>query len=230
MKQAGVTILEMLISMLLLGFVLTMLLSIESNSMKFSSRQQDNSMQLTSLVEATGYIGDMVRQSTSFQSSLTVNGLACSITSTTNPCFGIMVPATQGSDTANPSKIDAYLLLVYRLENRSTLSADYKTTNTWADSNTWVIKEYRSVLCQAGTCPATGLPTVPASISNANWYLVADQIAKVRPNGTSYVPFAPSTTNLRQFTLQLQSVSRVSNETRYVPANNPQSLNIMMRN
>lgn len=229
MKQAGVTLVEMLISMLMLGFILTMVMSIESNTLQFSSRQQDHSAQLTSLVEATGYMGDMVRQSTSIQTSMTVNGLACSITSTTNPCFGIMVPVSQGSDTANPSKIDAYLMLVYRMENRSTLPAEYKSTNSWADSNTWVIKEYRSVVCQAGACPATA-PTAPTNISNAPWYLVADQISKVQANGTAYTPFTRSTTNLSQFTLRLQSASRVMNETRYVPVTGPQSLNITMRN
>lgn len=230
LKQAGVTLVEMLISMLILGFILTMVISVEANTLKFSTRQQDNSLQLTSLVEATGYMGDMIRQSTSFQSSLTVNGLACDVTSTTNPCFGIMVPASQGSDATNPSKIDAYLMLVYRMENRNTLPVDYKSTNSWADSNTWVIKEYRSVVCQAAGCPASGAPTVPTVINNANWYLVADQISKVRPNGTNYTPFARSTANVRQFTLQLQSVSRVMNETRYVPSTGPQSLTIMMRN
>lgn len=230
MKQAGLTILEMLISMLILGFIITMIISVESSTLKFSSKQQDASVQLTSLVEATGYMGDMVRQSAALQTSMTVNGMACSISSTTNPCFGIMVPASQGSDPANPSKIDAYLMLVYRMENRSGLPSDYKTTNNWADANTWVIKEYRSVVCQAAGCPTTGLPAVPTTISNANWYLVTDQIAKVRSNGNSYVPFALSTSNVRQFTLQLQSVSRVMNETRYIPTTGPQSLTIVMRN
>ncbi|GEM49126.1 PulJ/GspJ family protein [Deinococcus cellulosilyticus] len=233
-RSQGFTLIETLITMLILGFIITMLISVQSTTMKFSTRQQGMSTQLTSLAEATGYISDMVRQAQEVKTSMTVNGQSCSISSTTNPCFGVLVPASQTGVTTNMYQINTYLMLVYRLESRSTLDAAFKTTDSWADSNTSVIREYRSVVCKDATgftaCNGTA-PAAPNAISNAAVYLVADGVSLTTPSGAAYAPFSYTTSgSIKQFTLQVQMAYQSNNTTYHVPASGPQSVMVRLRN
>ena len=238
--QQGFTIIEMLFTMLILGFIFAFLIRVETNTLNFSSRTQGQSNQYASLVETSGYMGDMIRQASSvvtasfsFTADSSGTSLTCSFTSTTNPCFGLVVPASQGAVSTDAFRLDTYLMLIYRVEKRSDLSSALKTTNTWADANTYVIKEYRKVLCRdntTGTAACNGVaPTVTYPISNATSYLVGEGLALLKPDGTSYSPFTYNSTT-KQFTLRLQTVYQSNSKTYYVPTTGPQSVTVRLRN
>lgn len=233
----GFTLLEMLITMVILSVILTVLITGQTGAIRLASRQHNEALQLTSMVEASGYVGDMVRQAAVIQQNMTVNGTTCSITSTTQPCFGVLVPASQGAASTAAFKLDTYLMLVYRLEPRSNLPAAYKITDAWADSNTYVLREYRSVVCKDGTSVPCGTtaPAAPTSVSNASWFLVADGISLKTPAGAAYSPFSTTTTTVgtttvKKFTLRLQAVNWVTNKVLYTPSTGPQTVTLTMRN
>jgi hypothetical protein len=92
------------------------------------------SNQLISIKDVVGYISDQVRAAATVYDTLTIDGTACTATSTTTPCFGIKQAVLDSS--GNPIT-DSYTVKVYRLRSRSNLSSSYKTASDWADSNTY---------------------------------------------------------------------------------------------
>ncbi|GGJ35758.1 PulJ/GspJ family protein [Deinococcus roseus] len=230
-KNWGFGLFEMLISMALMGIILTALVSIENNTLNYSTQQQDRALKLITLAEVSGYVGDMTRHAVDVKTSMTVNGLSCSISNTANPCFAVMVPASLGTDATRPNKIDAYFLMVYRMEARSSIAAAYKNTNPWADSNTMVLLEYRTTVCQDTTTTACNgiTPVMPSTVSNATWYLVGDNLRNKNQAGVAFNPFEYNTATM-QLNIRLQVASQLRGKIIYVPGTGPQTFTVRLRN
>jgi hypothetical protein len=121
-----------------------------------------------------------IRRARTVLTDTTVNGARCNIADGRRACFVLVVP-----EASNSEAIDTYLFLAYRIQPRSELGALYKLADAWADANTYVIQEFRRVICDPDphttAPPCSGSPAVPPTplppISGAQPYLVLDGLA-----------------------------------------------------
>ncbi len=217
MKHQGISMIEVLIAILILGTVLTALLRLTVGSLTFSAISVSTAERLQELNDATSYVADNLRRAKGVETSLTVNGQNCDITSYN--CLAVVIPASQSGST-----IDTELLLVYRLEPRSSLGTNYKVPDSWADANTLVLMEYRKELCGGSTglsCPQA----VGSSVTGLTPYFVVDQLAT-----TSDVPDPLNYDGTKTFTLRFQVKDQASSNILYTPQDGPSELKITRRN
>ena len=225
----GLTLIEMLIAAAIMGIVLAVIVSLLSGTLRFSSVAYSSAERLREMNDVTGYLSDSVRRASDVLTSGTsLNGQSCDISDAANPCFSVVVPEASAGPT-----IDTYRQLFYRLEARSVLPADYKVANTWADANTYVIKEYRHLLCDADA--VTSAPDCDAATSNAQatltgvpWYLIIDGLTLANGSG-SFAPFAYDSATER-FNFQFRVADHRRGETRYTPAAGTYQLGVVKRN
>lgn len=219
-KRAGFTLVEVLVAVFILGVVLAGLLSLITGTLRFSTASTSTSDRLRELNDVTGYLADSIRRSTEVLTSSTVNGETCDIDSETEPCFSVVVPEADGGNAINK-----YTQLFYRVMPRSELSTDYKAVDEWADDNTYVILEYRKVLCDSGTPCSPTPPSGESTVSYAQWYLVLDGLTF---EGNTE-PFNYDATS-EAFTLDFRVADHRRGATRYTPADEPYELTVVKRN
>jgi prepilin-type N-terminal cleavage/methylation domain-containing protein len=223
MGRAGLTLIEMLVVTAILGLLLAGLARMAVGTLQVTSLSQSQSEQLVTLKDAVGYISDQVRSSTSLFSGLTVDNSACSHTSTSIPCFALLQPTLDSSGNAVSN---SYELRVYRMRLRSNLSSNFKVTNTWADSNTYFIEEYR---LSCTTCPSSS----SSSVSGGSWYLVADQLTLTGPSGSItpfFVDIPFGSTNNSRVTLRVRATSSLNGKQVYVPSSSILTAIVRSRN
>ncbi len=219
-RNHGMTLIELMVSMLGLAVIMTGLMGFLTGTLAFTGKTVSTAERMQNLTDTSAYLGDMLRRASSISTTgLTINGEACDI-SASAPCFAMIVP-----ESTTGGNIDSYLLLAYRLEPRSNLGAAYKVSDTWADSNTSVLREFRSVLCGGSvgtTC--TGQPSMP-TIATAQAFFVADYLV---PSSELSVPvFAYD--GFKQITLYLQIKARQKGQISYTPPT-PYKVTISKRN
>ena len=248
-KGAGFTVIEMLIGLALLSVILTVATTLTISTMSFSMRVMGDADRLRELNSTSGYIGDNLRRALAVNTntSLTVNGNTCSLSAGTTvypACIAILVPEARGIIASQPAtNIDTYRILVYRVEQRSQLSSDFKTDSSWADANTFVIMEYRSIQCQ--DTPAVTPSVVPTrcvaaaqitaftgatSIPNMTGNVVMDSLTRDPSTGsTLFPPLAYNATN-NGFVLTLRTKRLERGNVVYTPRASTQVFNVTRRN
>lgn len=224
MRRQGVALVELLVAIAVLGVVIGVLIAVTSSTLTFSARAISDAERLAELRDVTGYMSDNIRRARTVLTDTTVNGAACTITAGSRACFALVVPEARDSEA-----IDTYLFLAYRVQPRSELGALYKLADAWADANTYVIQEYRRVLCSPTTTPCSGSPAVPPTplptISGARPYLVLDGLAF--DNLAQAFSYDPATGKL---TLTLQVKERHRGVVRFTPQSAPLKLQVVRRN
>lgn len=232
-SRAGYTLMEALVGLGLLAIIMVSVSTFYVNSLKITNDVNNNANRMQEIQDGVGYLGDNIRRAALINSSLTVNGASCALTDA-QPCFAILVPSSSG---LNGQQIDTLIWMAYRLEIRSAMGPAYRQVNAWEDSNTRVIREYRSPLCDPDTsnstpvCPTvsqaatatmpefisgivTGPPTSTVSISGATPYLVMDRVY-VTPLSSIFNFNAATQT----FTLNLRIATSSRNTVEYTPPN-----------
>lgn len=251
-KGAGFSLIEMLIGLALLSIILTLVTTLTTSTMSYSMRTTGDADRMGELNSASGYIGDNLRRALAVSTNLTVNpsvnGGTCSLSAGTTvypACVAILVPEARHVIASEPdTKIDTYLILVYRVERRSELSSNYKTVDSWADTNTFVIMEYRKVLCQdIAAVPPSTMPTpcdqsaqitqftnATSIISDTGGSVVMDSLTLDPSVGSSLLaPLAYNSTSKR-FVLILRTKRLERGDVIYTPRGNAQVFNILRRN
>ena len=235
-RTAGFTLVELLISLAILGVMLAALTSVEFSTLKGSSELTSQADQVRSLQDLSGYLGDRLRAARDVSTTTTtVNGVPCTLTPASNdtPCFALLVAEARQQGTTVQYVPNTYLYLVYRLIPRSQLAAADKAPDSWADINTFAVVESRFVVCQpdpsittipACTAPPTALPT---SFSTGAPNVLMDY-ATLDASSGSVTPFAYSASG--QFTLLLRQKRLVSGSVKYSPWNAPVQLVVQRRN
>jgi hypothetical protein len=196
------------------------LMGFMTGTLAFSSKTVSEAERLQNLTDTSAYLSDTLRRASTISTSgLLINGETCEITGS-EPCFAIIVPESSAGGT-----IDTYLLLAYRVEPRSDLGIAYKVTNSWADSNTAVLREYRAELCgPISTVLCAGQPSMPNTIS-AQAFFVADSLA---PSSELTTPvFAYDGFN--QITMHLQIKTMQRGKVSYSPST-PYEVTVSKRN
>lgn len=221
--RKGFTLLEVLVVIGILGLLVTAVANLVVGTLRTTSLAQSQAAVLTSLKDATGYISDQVRSATRVYASLTVDSNLCSATSTTAPCFGVLLPVL---DNAGNFVADSFQVRVYRLRLRNLLGANLKVANAWADANTYFIEEYRQG-CINPNCPLNA-----GSISGGSWFLVADQLTLTNTAGT-ITPFAITTNASGTRTgveIRLRGVVSINGRTLYIPSDSIYTTTVRARN
>lgn len=219
--KLGFTLVEMLISMSVLTVVLTAVVSIMIGTLRFSAATTSTADRLEELNGASAYVSDTLRRAVSVFSSIpvTANGTSFTCAYASGDCLATIVPEAQAGDA-----IDSYVFLAYRLEPRSNLGSDYKVPNSWADSNTRVLMEYRQELCGPSTGVCAGVPN-PTSISGATAFFVADSLVLANELAGHALSYGGN-----GFTLRLQVKDRTGSDVRYSPSDGPTVLTVQRRN
>ncbi|MFD1732336.1 type II secretion system protein J [Deinococcus malanensis] len=163
--NAGLTLVEVLVALALMGTIFALLTSWQASTLNLSARTAALSHSLAELNDTSGYLGDRLRAAVRVRvatANLSVNGAACT---NVTPCLAIVVPEY------DPGGMTRYHLHTYRLEARSRVSPADKVTDSWAEANVQVLREYRSTDPFGGSgstprdCVATpaGLLAIPRS-------------------------------------------------------------------
>ena len=238
-KGGGFSLIEMLIGLALLGVILTVVTNLTITTMSYSTRVLGDADRLGELNTTSGYIGDNLRRALAVSTNNpSVNSGPCSWSPGTNvypACIAILVPEARNIITTAPAtNIDTYLILVYRVERRSQLSSDYKTGSSWADTNTYVIMEYRKIQCQVpALCDSSAEITKftnATSISGMTGSVVMDSLTLDPGTGsTLFVPLAYTSTS-KEFVLKLRTKRLERGNVLYTPKAGEQVLTVLRRN
>ena len=229
-KQNGFTILEMLVSLAILSLLGGALLYITQQFLKTSSSTLRYADTIQDLNDASNYLSNNIRRASKIVPSIQLNGKPCSldVLPPNLPCFGLIIP-----ESRNGGEIDTYSFLAYKIDSRSELQDRLKTEDTWADENTYIIREYRRVICTTLDSPSNppfDFPCEnPSAISRAQPYMVLEGLSLDAGlvTGTTLAPFVAEGNQLQ---LNLRLVKRDRAKERYYPANNATSLTIHLRN
>lgn len=245
--QSGLTLIELLVTMAIMGVVLTALLNWQIGTLKVTADTNVRSRSLADLNDVTGYIGDRVRAAEAIRTTgFTVNAASAvndGKCDTTTPCLAVLVPVDvvpSGTGSYETRKASAYrnwMYLIYRVEPRGTWSAAEKVeVDAWADNaanNIVVLREYRKVCDIKATTPCSNVEefkkdfTTNSSFSNMQAGLVMDHLTSKTPAGAAITPF---TVCANKVTLRFQYATHVRGKTIYTPATVPYSLTVQGRN
>lgn len=239
-RTPGFTLVEVLIVLAILGIILVAVMNVQVGMMRDSARVTGQANRLQELEDASNYVADRLKGASVVSTSLTVNGESCTISSTTSPCFGVLTREFRDVSGSTPVRPNAYLYLVYRLVPRSTPAEGERVTDTWADSNTLALVEYRKLACAptgqadnlSGAVPActttTTPTTVPPTLAGAEMNVIMDRTTVDAVSGT-FTPFA-YTASTRKFEIKLRVKEREQGTVRYAPGNGPLTLIVQHRN
>ncbi|GHF34060.1 prepilin-type N-terminal cleavage/methylation domain-containing protein [Deinococcus metalli] len=242
--QDGLTLVEILVAMAILGIVLALIINWQTQTLQLTTRTSAQAQQLADLNDMTGYIGDRVRSAVRVRvatSGLSVNSGSGNACTTSTPCLVAVMPEYTSAGTQK------FVLYVYRMQDRSAVSTDDKTDDSWAENNVQVLREYRStdtsstpISCLLGTgetfetaaatpCAAMRNLSTLSSVSGLQPYLVSDYLtpSNTLPSGAS--PFV-YTANTRSTTITVQSRKQVSGVIKTVPATGAYTLTVQARN
>lgn len=239
--NAGLTLIEVLVSLLILGVVTVAALQIQSSTSMLSNVQISQAQRLQNLSDTSGYLADQIRAGAGVYTGLTLpTGLGstalCS-PSGTQPCIAVLVPVAQpASCTTNVGSILAWRLHVFRYVPRGSLPAEYKGLSGLQDGDAHGLLEIRisdpaRPAPAPGICGATEQETPPTSLSaylSSTSTVTAPIADDLRiPAGT--LPFEYNSAT-QVVTMRLQSASRVRGELRLTPAVTPYELKVKTRN
>lgn len=191
--EAGLTLVEMLIAMAIMGIVFVLVTNWQVSTLSISARTNATAERLSDLTDVTGYVGDRVRGAIYVRDSgFKINDSAAGggVCNAITPCLAVLISetdpnigkvtssaVTSGTTTlinAISSTGVRYRYHVYRLEPRSSLDEKDKPNDEWADSNTQVLIEYRG-RGPSGTILESSCPSEEVKLSDTN---CSDMIAK----------------------------------------------------
>lgn len=223
MRKLGLSLLEVLLVIAIMGILLAAITKVVTGTLATTSLATSQSDQLLSIKDTVGYVSDQIRSAAAVYDTLTVDSNVCSTNNTTAPCFGVKQPVV---DSSGNITVDSYVIKVFRLRTRSNLDANYKIANSWADSNTYFLEEYRY------SCTTSGCPNNAGSISGGSWYFVADDLTLNNTSGT-FTPFTVVTngSSIRDgVIIRVRATAQISGRQIYVPSNGIYSVTVRARN
>lgn len=219
--------------MALIGIIFALITNWQASTLSISTRTNAMSQRLSDLNDVTGYVGDRVRSALRVRaaiSGLSVNSKVCSADF---PCLAVALPKVDASS----GQTTGYTTYVYRIEERSGVSSEDKVSDAWAETNTRVLREYRSPasistdctdITSASCAAVLGNLSTTSSFSSFQPYLVADYLTPADGLGSGVAPFVYDATT-KAVTFAFQSKQQVRGQTQLIPST-PYTLTVQARN
>lgn len=223
--------------MAIFSLVAGTLIYITQQFLRTSSATLSYTENISELNDATNYLANNIRRASKIITDIEVNSSNCSLNVLPPqlPCFGLIIPESRSDE--NGGEIDTYSFLAYRIDSRAELPDRLKIEDVWADEYTYIIREYRRVICTTldspnnppFNFPCENLDTISGKISRAQPYMVLEGLSLDAGlvTGTNLPPFVAQGNQLQ---LNLRLVKKLRAEKRYFPANESVSLTIHLRN
>ena len=231
MTRAGLTLIEVLITLAILGVMVAVILSFQTSTLQTNAQFNHLNLRMTSSIVTLNYLADHTRAAVLLADNTTTGiplpgGLTCQ-RGGTNPCLAMIVPVTKHD--SSKGKLDGYFALAFRFEPRSSVPNDEKRPDPHADADgVLVLREYRAEVtsCSSSTTcpPPTSWPT-----STLPWTsdLLADGFT-LEGNPNPFDLTGVSTT--RKATLRLRSQYRATSGVQYYPRSGPREMQVFLRN
>lgn len=159
--SAGLTLVEILVTLAILGILLVLILNLQGSTVQFTSGQDSQARRLASINDISGYVGDRVKAAALVPDGLTVDGATCS-RGAAAPCLSVVLPLVDRTC----GQVINWTLFAYRYVPRTSLTAAEKAPNPILDTNgIYGLREIRVPSGAAnGTCTAP-MRTPPASFT-----------------------------------------------------------------
>lgn len=224
-RSAGFTLIEVLVTMAILGLLLGSLTYFWIGTLRVSTSAETNAQQVLTLQDASAYMADRVRGASALLYQLTLtdpdgSSRVCALEpeATQVPCLGLLVRKINASGDIEEH---LYQAIVFAFEKRLLLGANYKISDDWLDANTYMLREYRLVCTTAPLLyPATPVcPGDGGSITGVQGQLLVDGLTNAGLGGT----FQPFGLSGAEVTLRMRGVARINGRVVYFPAADTQA-------
>lgn len=231
MRQAGFTLVELLVTMAIIGILLAVILNLQSSTISFTDKQSGLTQRLQAINDVSGYIGDRVKAAQLVPDGLslpiggTSTGTSACSRAGTEPCLAVVLPVVD----ATCGLVVNWRLHAFRYVPRSPLPANEKVALPGLDiTGVYGLREIRVPSGVAdGTCTAP-MNTVPTTFSGTSTSgMLADNL--VLPTGTDKAfEYDP---DKKIVTLRLRSVAANRAGTlEHTPSSGPYKLQVFARN
>lgn len=215
-RAAGFTLMEVLVTMVVLGLLLGSLTSFWISTLRVSTSAETTAQQMLNLQDASAILSHL----TVADPGGTSRGCALEPDPALGqvPCLGMLVRKINASGDIQEH---LYLALVYVFDSRSLLPIDYKLPDTWLDANSFILREYR-LECTTAPLLFPSTPVCPGdggSLSGVGGQLLVDGLTTTGLGG-SFVPF---TLTGAEIVLRLRGVARINGRLLYFPAADTQA-------
>lgn len=235
-RNAGLSLVELLISMGVLGILLVAIVSLTSSFLTYSGRVSTINDRLSELNDAAGYIATNGRRAMAVVGAGAVAGgsltsiditdgtdtFTCSVPSADGPCVGFVVPVVDRSTTA--SDITGFDLLAYRVIPLSAWADDPGLAEGWNGADTPLMLEYRVSLCTGCSTP----PSVPSTATAVQASMVIPDLFLEDAGGNPIAPFDVFL-DTAQMTIRLRAAGSGESVDTRVPADGPLELTVVRR-
>ena len=109
MNTKGFTMIELIISLALMGVVLGIVLTIQSTVLSTSQQQRRQAVTLGVLTDVTGYIGDRVKSAALVTDGVTIGGVTCQRSPSSGyPCLAVVLPQVDSSGQVTTWELHAF--------------------------------------------------------------------------------------------------------------------------
>jgi prepilin-type N-terminal cleavage/methylation domain-containing protein len=221
----GLTLVEILVTLAILGILLVLILNLQGSTVQFTSGQDSRARRLATINDVSGYVGDRVKAAALAPDGLTVDGATCS-RGAAAPCLTVILPEVDRTC----GQVINWTLFAYRYVPRTSLTATEKSPNPTLDTNAiYGLRETRVPSGAAnGTCTAP-MVTPPTSFSGT---VVSGMLADNLVLTTGQAAFEYDTAN-KVVIVRLRTVDTARGQgLQYTPAlaKDPYTLRVFARN